>query len=107
LDTTSNQSLDAGSSSDDKKFEVNAFFPHVTFFLRNGIDNMLKVFSGSDCHVDGIETRRLCSKDKKNGAHDTKDGTPPSPASVPPGCLSNFFHPLPLSLKLIKTPILP
>jgi hypothetical protein len=76
------QCLDAGSSSNNEEFEVNTFFPHVTFLLRNRIDDVLKVFP-SDCYVDGIETRRLCSKEEENNAHDPKDAAP----SVPPGCV--------------------
>jgi hypothetical protein len=99
LDTASKQCLDAGSRSNNEEFEVNTFFPHVTFLLRNRIDDVLKVFP-SDCHVDGIETRRLCSKEEENNAHDPKDAAP----SVPPRCVC---HPVSLFSEVNENPDTP
>jgi hypothetical protein len=71
----------------------------LTFLLRNRIDDVLKVFP-SDCHVDGIETRRLCSKEEENNAHDPKDAAP----SVPPRCVC---HPVSLFSEVNENPDTP
>ena len=84
LDAAGQQSLDAGSTGDHEHFEVNAFFAHVTFLLGNGINNMLKVFSGSDSHIDGVEAKRLCCKEKENGADDAKSATRSSSTLISP-----------------------
>jgi hypothetical protein len=45
---------------------------------------MLKVFSGRDGHVDGIEAKRLGCKEKENGTDDAKSATRSSSTLISP-----------------------